>query len=139
VSPLVRSSLAVVSTVRNAALNYVSRAAGDPIAIISRSFAGRVSASDAKLPPGQYLTTDFPVVSAGPTPHISLDRCEFTIDNGSKVVKRWDWKSFRELPTKSITVDLHCVARNRKTARVYAEFFAMVNDVTRYGLSDCLP
>jgi DMSO/TMAO reductase YedYZ molybdopterin-dependent catalytic subunit len=133
---LVRSSIAVVSRVRNAALNYVSRAAGDPIAIIPRGFAGRRSASDAKLPPGQYFTTDFPVLSAVPTPHISLDRWEFTIDNGSKVVKRWDWKSFRELPTKSITVDLHGVARNRKTARVYAEFFAMASGVTRCGLSD---
>jgi hypothetical protein len=41
--------------------------------IISRGFSGRRSAADAKLPPGQYLTTDFPVLSAGPTPHIPLD------------------------------------------------------------------
>ena len=49
------------------------------MAIISRGFAGRRSAAGAKLPPGQYLTTDFPVLSAGPTPHISRDRWEFTI------------------------------------------------------------
>jgi hypothetical protein len=29
--------------------------------IISRGFSGRRSAADVKLPPGQYLTTDFPV------------------------------------------------------------------------------
>ena len=81
------------------------------MAIISRGFSGRRSAADAKLPPGQYLTTDFPVLSAGPTPHVSLDRWEFTIDDGSNVLKRWDWKSFRELPTETITVDLHCVTR----------------------------
>jgi len=81
------------------------------MAIISRGFAGRRSAADAKLPPGQYLTTDFPVLSAGPTPRISLDKWEFTIDDGSNVVKRWNWKSFRELPTENITVDLHCVTR----------------------------
>ena len=79
------------------------------MAIISRGFSGRRSPADAKLPPGQYLTTDFPVLSAGPTPHISLDRWEFTIDDGSNVLKRWDWKSFRGLPTETITVDLHCV------------------------------
>jgi hypothetical protein len=28
--------------------------------IISRGFSGRRSAADVKLPPGQYLTTDFP-------------------------------------------------------------------------------
>src|SRR5260370_25609653 len=81
------------------------------MAIISRGFAGRRSAAEAKLPPGQYLTTNFPVLSAGPTPHIPLDRWEFTIDDGSKVLKRWDWKSFRELPTETITVDIHCVTR----------------------------
>src|SRR4029077_5253488 len=81
------------------------------MAIISRGFAGRRSAAEAKLPPGQYLTTDFPVLSAGPTPHISLDRWEFSIDDGSNVLKRWDWKSFRELPSETITTDLHCVTR----------------------------
>ena len=29
--------------------------------IVSRGFSGRRSAADVKLPPGQYLTTDFPV------------------------------------------------------------------------------
>jgi len=50
---------------------------------ISRGFTGRRSSADAKLPPGQYLTTDFPVLSAGPTPHIPLDRWEFVIDDVS--------------------------------------------------------
>ena len=81
------------------------------MAIVSRGFTGRRNAADVKLPPGQYLTTDFPVLSAGPTPRIALDRWEFTIDDGSKILKRWDWKSFRELPTENITVDLHCVTR----------------------------
>lgn len=63
------------------------------------------------LPPGQYLTTDFPVLSAGPTPHVPLDRWEFVIDDGTNVLRRWDWKSFRDLPTETFTVDLHCVTR----------------------------
>jgi DMSO/TMAO reductase YedYZ molybdopterin-dependent catalytic subunit len=79
--------------------------------IISRGFSGRRSAPDVKLPPGQYLTTDFPVLSAGPTPRPSLDRWEFVIDDGTTVRRKWDWKSFRDLPTENITVDLHCVTR----------------------------
>jgi DMSO/TMAO reductase YedYZ molybdopterin-dependent catalytic subunit len=79
--------------------------------IISRGFSGRRSPADAKLPPGQYLTTDFPVLSAGPTPRVSLDSWQFTIDDGTKVLRRWDWKSFRNLPSESFTVDLHCVTR----------------------------
>lgn len=81
------------------------------MAIISRGFSGRRSETDVKLPPGQYLTTDFPVLSAGPTPRVSLDEWEFTIDDSTGVVRRWDWKSFRDLPTETITVDLHCVTR----------------------------
>ena len=79
--------------------------------IISRGFSGRRAAADVKLPPGQYLTTDFPVLSAGPTPQIPPEKWEFTIDDGTKVLKQWNWKSFRELPTENVTVDLHCVTR----------------------------
>lgn len=79
--------------------------------IISRGFAGRRTEAEVKLPPGQYLTTDFPVLSAGPTPRVSLDKWEFTINDGTNVLQRWDWKSFRELPAENFTVDLHCVTR----------------------------
>lgn len=81
------------------------------MAIFSRGFFGRRSVADVKLPPGQYLTPDFPVLSAGPTPHVALDQWEFKVDDGTDVLRRWDWKSFRELPTESIRVDLHCVTR----------------------------
>src|SRR5215510_4097996 len=81
------------------------------MAITSRGFSGRRTAADVKLPPGQYLTTDFPVLSAGPTPRVSLDQWEFKIDDGSEVLRRWNWKAFRELPAETITVDIHCVTR----------------------------
>lgn len=81
------------------------------MAIISKGFSGRRSATDVKLPPGQYLTTDFPVLSAGPTPKVALDRWEFAIDDGAHLLKRWDWKAFRDLPSETFTVDLHCVTR----------------------------
>jgi DMSO/TMAO reductase YedYZ molybdopterin-dependent catalytic subunit len=81
------------------------------MAIISKGFSGRRTAGDQKLPPGQYLTPDFPVLSAGPTPHVPLDQWEFTIDDSDKVLQRWDWKSFRDLPTETLTVDIHCVTR----------------------------
>jgi len=35
--------------------------------IVSRGFSGRRTGTESKLPPGQYVTTDFPVLSAGPT------------------------------------------------------------------------
>jgi DMSO/TMAO reductase YedYZ molybdopterin-dependent catalytic subunit len=67
--------------------------------------------ADVKLPRGQYLTTDFPVLSTGPTPHVSLERREFTIDDGTGALRRWNWESFRDLPVDTFTADLHCVTR----------------------------
>jgi DMSO/TMAO reductase YedYZ molybdopterin-dependent catalytic subunit len=81
------------------------------MSIISRGFVGRRSAAEGSLPPGQYLTTDFPVLSAGPTPHVPLEQWEFMIDDANGVLRRWDWKAFRRLPTEAFTVDLHCVTR----------------------------
>jgi len=77
------------------------------MSIISRGFAGRRTPTDVELPPGQYLTTDFPVLSAGPTPEIPLEKWEFVIDDGKNVLRRWNWKSFRKLESEAATVDLH--------------------------------
>jgi hypothetical protein len=43
---------------------------------VSRGFHGRRQQGvvSARLPPGQYLEQGFPVLSAGPTPHMPLDR-----------------------------------------------------------------
>ena len=49
------------------------------MSFVSRGFRGRRRDSDAdpsRVPPGQYLTDDFPVLSAGPTPHTPLERVD---------------------------------------------------------------
>jgi DMSO/TMAO reductase YedYZ molybdopterin-dependent catalytic subunit len=79
--------------------------------IVSPGFSGRRRAADATLPPGQYLTEDFPVLSAGPTPRIPLDRWEFTIDTETGVRHRWSWPQLRALPQETVTVDIHCVTK----------------------------
>ena len=48
------------------------------MAIITRGFSGR-GRRDVDLPPGQYLTEDFPVLSAGPTPRVPLDTWQFAV------------------------------------------------------------
>jgi DMSO/TMAO reductase YedYZ molybdopterin-dependent catalytic subunit len=62
-----------------------------------------------QLPPGQYLTDGFPVLSAGPTPHIPLDQWEFTVTGSVAEDRRWSWDALQALPRESITVDIHCV------------------------------
>jgi DMSO/TMAO reductase YedYZ molybdopterin-dependent catalytic subunit len=50
---------------------------------------------------------------------VALDKWEFTIDDGTEVLRRWNWKSFRELPAETITVDIHCVTRWSKLGTVW--------------------
>jgi DMSO/TMAO reductase YedYZ molybdopterin-dependent catalytic subunit len=81
------------------------------MAIVSRGFSGRRRGANEKLPPGQYLVTDFPVLSAGPTPRIRLDKWELSIRTETGQSRSWDWAAFRALPHEDITVDLHCVTK----------------------------
>jgi DMSO/TMAO reductase YedYZ molybdopterin-dependent catalytic subunit len=83
------------------------------MSFISRGFRGRRRDSDAdptRVPPGQYVTEDFPVLSAGPTPHTPLDEWTFSIVSGEEQ-KKWTWDEFRALPSEEVTVDIHCVTR----------------------------
>ena len=79
------------------------------MAEFSRGFGGRRRESAAALPPGQYLTTDFPVLSAGPTPRISLDEWEFTIRAEDGMTRSWSWEEFLALPAEDVHTDIHCV------------------------------
>ncbi|HEX3650668.1 MAG TPA: molybdopterin-dependent oxidoreductase, partial [Pseudonocardiaceae bacterium] len=87
--------------------------------IVSRGFTGRRGPERAELPPGQYLTTDFPVLSAGPTPVVRTNRWTFTITTETGRRHEWDWRAFRALPTERFTVDLHCVTRWSKLATAW--------------------
>ena len=79
--------------------------------IFTRGFGGRRRDSNQQLPPGQYLTKDFPVLSAGPTPRIPLDAWQFTVTTAQGDSYRWSWTELMALPPESITVDIHCVTR----------------------------
>lgn len=78
---------------------------------ISRGFVGkrRQPSTANRLPPGQHLVTDFPVLSAGPTPRTSLDRWTFTLEGLVGTPIRWTWNEFRQLPRQQFVVDIHCV------------------------------
>ena len=78
--------------------------------VFTRGFAGK-RRSDENLPPGQYLTEDFPVLSAGPTPRLDLDRWEFGITTETGQRHSWSWADLLALPSETVTVDLHCVTK----------------------------
>ncbi len=80
---------------------------------VSRGFHGRRPESAAvqgRVPPGQYVTEDFPVLSAGPTPDTPLGQWTLSID-GASTPRTWTWEEFRALPSETVTVDVHCVTR----------------------------
>jgi DMSO/TMAO reductase YedYZ molybdopterin-dependent catalytic subunit len=79
---------------------------------VTRGFHGRrnQTATD-RVPPGQYVTNDFPVLSAGPTPHTSEGDWTFSIRRGGKDQKTWTWSELHELPAEQVTADIHCVTR----------------------------
>ena len=79
---------------------------------IARGFHGRrPSALAGRLPPGQYETRDFPVLSAGPTPRTPLSTWDFTIRNSQGRSVRWSWTELQALPRETPTVDIHCVTK----------------------------
>ena len=80
---------------------------------ITRAFGGRrrVEAPPGRVPPGQFATGDFPVLSAGPTPRIALEQWRLVIIDTRGVEKSWGWDEFRALPSQSPTVDIHCVTK----------------------------
>ncbi|MFG2006280.1 sulfite oxidase-like oxidoreductase [Spirillospora sp. NPDC048911] len=79
------------------------------MATFTRGFHGRRRGEDDRLPPGQYLTDDFPVLSAGPTPRVLPSEWEFTVETEAGQVHRWSWRELMALPSETPTVDIHCV------------------------------
>lgn len=78
----------------------------------TRGFFGRRRPEPPRpLPPGQYLETGFPVLSAGPTPRTPLDKWTFTIQDDDEKLAAWTWDEFLALPQTEITTDIHCVTK----------------------------
>ena len=80
---------------------------------VSRGFVGKRRGGEKKdrIPPGQYLTNDFPVLSAGPTPYTPLDRWTFNIEGLVKEKISWTWQEFLKLPMQTYIVDISCVTK----------------------------
>ncbi len=90
------------------------------MAIVSRGFRGRRRQEQAAgLPPGQYVTDDFPVFSAGPTPHTPTERWTFAVVTRDGQTREWSWDEFQALPSESVTTDIHCVTRWSKLGTVW--------------------
>jgi DMSO/TMAO reductase YedYZ molybdopterin-dependent catalytic subunit len=74
----------------------------------TRGFQGRARTTDGRVPPGQYVTDDFPVLTAGSTEFVDTSEWELTVSDGM-VTSTFDWNGLHELPMETITTDIHCV------------------------------
>ncbi len=102
---------------------------------ISRGFRrrDRVEAPADRVPPGQYVTSDFPVLSAGPTPRIDVDVWKFTITDKAGNQTTWSWTEFQDLPSDDVTVDIHCVT---KWSKLDTAWSGVSVDTLLEGMSD---
>jgi DMSO/TMAO reductase YedYZ molybdopterin-dependent catalytic subunit len=79
--------------------------------LFTRGFLGRKRDPGlaGRLPPGQSLTEGFPVLSAGPTPHIRPETWSFFLKDGIRPLMKWTWDEFNALPKTKVVRDIHCV------------------------------
>lgn len=87
----------------------------------TRGFFGRQRdpSLEKRVPPGQALTTDFPVLSAKPTPPVDLAAWKFMLRHRAKPLKTWNWDEFNALPKTKMTRDIHCVTTWSKLDTVW--------------------
>jgi DMSO/TMAO reductase YedYZ molybdopterin-dependent catalytic subunit len=83
------------------------------MSFIAKGFRGRrgVDAPADRVPPGQYVTRDFPVLSAGPTPRIDLATWQLDVDGTVETPRTWTWQELMALPAEDVSVDIHCVTK----------------------------
>jgi DMSO/TMAO reductase YedYZ molybdopterin-dependent catalytic subunit len=64
-----------------------------------------------RIPPGQSLTRDFPVLHYGPVPRVDLKTWNLRLYGAVDSPLEVNWEQFRQLPRKQVTLDIHCVTR----------------------------
>lgn len=70
-----------------------------------------VTAEDLRrrVPPGQYLTEKFPVLSYGPTPRFNPEKWDFRVFGMVEEPLRFSYNEFLALPHAKQVADFHCV------------------------------
>jgi DMSO/TMAO reductase YedYZ molybdopterin-dependent catalytic subunit len=81
--------------------------------MLDRLFGGKVKDPEtaARIPPGQYLTTKFPVLHYGSVPKTDLRTWNFRIWGEVDSPFTLTWDEFKALPRKTVHTDIHCVTR----------------------------
>ena len=74
---------------------------------VTGGFGGRQPDSGApqdRVPPGQCVARDFPVLTAGPTQQTRLESWSIELHGGVDPLACWNWTEFEALPQAVHTV-----------------------------------
>ncbi|HEY8589764.1 MAG TPA: molybdopterin-dependent oxidoreductase [Naasia sp.] len=110
--------------------------------IFSPGFTGRRRGGDVELPPGQYLETGFPVLSAGPTQYVDKRNWKLSLTTESGDTRSWDWQGMLDLGPEEIRTDLHCVTAWSKLGTTwrgvpFERFLEGVDTSADYFMAGC--
>ena len=64
-----------------------------------------------EVPPGQFLTDKFPVLTFGATPNIDLKTWRLRVFGLAAQEVVFNWEDFMALPQMAVTRDFHCVTQ----------------------------
>jgi DMSO/TMAO reductase YedYZ molybdopterin-dependent catalytic subunit len=76
-----------------------------------RRQAEKLGIDPARVPPGQYLTEGFPVLTVGPDPDFDLWAWDFKLHGEVEDELQLSWDELLALPQTDVTTDIHCVTR----------------------------
>src|SRR6185436_119250 len=65
----------------------------------------------ARVPPGQYVTEEWPVLTYGEVPKVDLKAWKLRVTGEVAAEKSFSWNEFQRMPRVEITADFHCVTR----------------------------
>lgn len=103
------------------------------MSIVSRGFVGRRQDRNPRIPPGQYLERDFPVLSAGPTPSVRTEDWRLRVTGVHGHSRTLTWDDLVSLPNEEVRTDIHCVTKWSKLGTTWrgVPVDAVVGDARR--------
>ena len=85
-----------------------------------------------KVPPGQYVTEKFPVLTFGPTPNIDLNSWRFRVFGLVEDEATFDWNEFTGLGSVTLDAGFHCVTQWSRLENTWEGVpFAAIMEVIR--------
>jgi DMSO/TMAO reductase YedYZ molybdopterin-dependent catalytic subunit len=76
-----------------------------------RLLTGHTATPDERLPPGQRLVRDWPVLDLGIQPEIRREDYRLMLDGAVEHEMSLDWTALMALPQAQMTADMHCVTQ----------------------------